>query len=206
MSKETKALEADLTARRNDALRLREKIADLGVKLENDSFAAKPARREEIADLGVKLTAAESAVAKVEGLLPRARALDDRAARIASFRDVDARAVTAGKAARASVVTAVRALSEACALGKAAGGLAVELGGHPSGFAVSPDAIDGIDQGFFERLSYGSEVEHLADVRFPIVSTMTEVPAPGRRSSGGLVSGEETAANRAADLELALRK
>jgi hypothetical protein len=203
VSKHTEKLEADLTEKKKTAAALTEKAKALDAKIEAASFEKRPALREELASARAELGRAEEAVREAEAPLPRARALDERAARIASFRDLDARAATAGKGARAAVVTAVRALSEACALGKAASGLAVELGGSSAGYTASADAIGGIHERFFESLSYGAEVEHLADVRFPIVRTLTELPAPARRGSG-LVTGEETEAHRAADAALAL--
>lgn len=204
-SKHTEALEASVTEKKKTAAALAEKVKALDAKIEAASFEKRPALREELAHVRAELDRAEAAVREVEALLPRQRALDVRAARRADFEAVNRRAAAAGVDARASVVTAVRDLSEACILGRAASGIAVELGGTPAGYTPHPDAIGGIHGRFFESLSYGAEVEHMTDVRFPIVRTLTELPAPARRGSG-LVSSEETEANRAADLELVARE
>lgn len=210
-TKFTEALESSVTEKKKTADALREKIATLDEKIgkleKASNFDKLPAAEREAVSLRAELDRAEAAVHEAEAPLPRSRFLDSRAARIAEFEDVDPRAVAARLAANAAVVTAVRALSEACVLGKAAGELAGELGGTPAGYTVHPDAIDGIDASFFERLSYGSEITRMNDVRFPIVRTLIALPAPGRgRRSGGLVSSEETAAALEADRELSTRK
>lgn len=209
-SKHTEALEASVTEKKKTADALREKIATLDEKIgkleKASNFDKLPAAEREAVSLRAELDRAAAAVTEAEAPLPRSRFLDARAAKGADFEAWNRRAAAAGLAAKAAAVTAVRALSEAVALGTAAGGLAVELGGHPAGYVVHPDAIDGLGESFFERLSYGSEVRRMNNVRFPIVSTLTELPAPGRPLAGGLVSSEETAAHRAADAELALRK
>lgn len=205
MSKETKALEDALAAERNTVLSVTEKTADRETALEKASFEKRPAIREELLDLRKVGATARDAVTALEARLTRERFLDARAARRADFEDVNPRAARAGVAARAAVVAAARATSEASVLGRAASAIAVELGGAPAGYVLDPAAMAGIYPGVFESLSHGTDVVRMDEVRWPTISIAVDLPAPGRHTSG-LVSSEETEANRAADLELALRK
>jgi len=204
MSKETKALEDALAAKRNAVLSLTEKIADLQTKLEAASFERRPALREELIQVRAELSSAEVAAREAERPIARARELDERAARIARFRDVNARAAAAGLAAKAAVVVAVRATSAATKLAMSASSLASSLGGNDAGYTLSSDVFGTIHSRVFERFSYDAEIAHSDEVFWPTVSVSVDAPTP-ELITGGLIGHDEREAHRTADAELAER-
>lgn len=201
MSRETKTLEDALAAKKKTVLSLSEKIAELSERIEKASFERKPALREELSHVTGEHAKAEAAVTEAEARLARARSLDDRDALRRSFETVNERAGKSAEAARQAVREAVRAMSEACALGQAAVGLARNLGGAPLGYIVNKSAISAIGHNTFELMYVGVEVVHMDRVLWPTIRADVDVPAIRVRP----VSSEERETHLALDAELAVR-
>lgn len=165
--------------------------------------AERAGKKDELVDLRAELEIEIADIAKMKADLVHERGLDTRAAKIAKFHSENPEVGEETEAALKIIRQGFRALSEACARGRAVVGLALELGGPRLGYSPHPSIVTAVDEKIFERLCVGAEISRFDLVRWPTLRVANE----GHTSlkNGGLEDEAELARGRTLDAELALR-